>query len=138
MKGKLEGGESDYHFAYNTNGTCEGGSTTPVCTETGSENLSVKVIGLIAKTKYTYCLLDENKYGQESGLRNTFETKPSAPVTEKTSSSVKKVEATLEATVNPEREASTCVFQYGKSESLRIRNTMRTEQRSSKARRGSR
>ena len=117
LTGKLEGGESNYHFAYNTNGTCTHGSTTPVVVAAGSENVAVKITGLIAETKYTYCLLDENKYGQESGSAETFETKSSAPFTEKTASSVHRVDAALEATVNPEREESTCVFQYGKSES---------------------
>lgn len=116
LKGKLEGGESGYRFAYNTNGMCKSASTTAAVAATGTENLSVKVTGLTAKTEYTYCLIAENKYGQESGLPITFETTPSVPVVEGTSSSVKKVAANLGASVNPEREASTCVFQYGKSE----------------------
>jgi hypothetical protein len=116
LKGKLEGGESSYHFSYNTNGTCEIGSTTPATTATDSENVSVKVTGLAAKTKYTYCLLAENKYGHEAGSPITFETTSSVPLVENTSSSVKLVGASLSASVNPEHEASTCVFQYGKTE----------------------
>jgi hypothetical protein len=117
LKGKLEGGESGYQFAYNTNGTCKGGPVTPVVAATGSESVSVKVTGLTARTKYTVCLLAEDHYGQEPGAALTFETKPSAPVVEAASASVGyKIDAALSGSVNPELEPSTCVFQYGESE----------------------
>jgi hypothetical protein len=87
-----------------------------------AEAKSAEPTGLIAKTKYTVCLAAKDKYGQESGAPVTFETRSSVPVVEKESSAVTKVNArlqsraTLSASVNPEREASTCVFQYGKGE----------------------
>jgi hypothetical protein len=116
LEGKLTGGESSYHFAYNTNGTCTGGSSTPSVAASGSKEVAASVTGLTAKTQYTFCLIAEDTYGQEPGTAITFTTTPSAPEIEKMSSSVRRVEATLEGTVNPELEPATCVFQYGASE----------------------
>ncbi len=118
LEGTLVGGESSYHFAYNTNGTCAGSGTltTPVVASTGSPTVSARVTGLVAKTQYTFCLVAEDTYGAEPGAPLPFTTASSAPAIEQTSSSVTRVEATLEGSVNPEREAATCVFQYGTTE----------------------
>jgi hypothetical protein len=118
VEGKLEGGETGYRIAYGANGACTGASTstTPLVAATGTTKVSTTITGLIAKTKYTFCLQAVDKYGHESGSPETFETTSSAPAVEATSSSVRKVHATLAASVNPELEESTCVFQYGTSE----------------------
>jgi hypothetical protein len=116
LEGTLAGGESSYHFAYNTGSTCVGGQTTPTVAATGSPTVSTEVTGLIAKTEYTFCLVAEDTYGQEPGAPVTFTTTASTPAIERTSSSVRRVEATLEGTVNPELESASCVFQYGTSE----------------------
>jgi hypothetical protein len=117
LEGNLAGDESRYHFAYNTGSTCVGGQTTPTVTSTVSSTVSTEVTGLVAKTEYTFCLIAENTYGAESGAPITFTTTASKPVIEKTSSSVQGAEATLEATVNPELEPTTCVVQYGITQS---------------------
>jgi hypothetical protein len=116
LEGALEGGESRYHFAYNAGGTCKGGQATPTVETSVSGNVSVRVAGLVARTQYTFCLVAENVYGVEFGAPVAFTTKVSTPLVEKTSSSVNRVEATLESSVNPELEPSTCAFQYGTSE----------------------
>jgi hypothetical protein len=118
LEGKLAGGETGYHFDYNTNGTCTGTGVkkTPLTAATGSGSVSVKITGLIAKTQYTYCLIADGTYGHPAGSPVTVETKASPPTIEKTSSTVNRVTAALSATVNPELEPSTCVFQYGTSE----------------------
>jgi sugar lactone lactonase YvrE len=115
LEGNLDGAESRYHFAYNTGSTCKGGKATPTVQTTVSENVSVLVTGLVAQTQYAFCLVTENAYGTEFGAPVTFTTTPSVPVIEKTSSSVDRIEAGLEGIVNPEREAASCVFQYGTS-----------------------
>jgi hypothetical protein len=118
LKGELRGLESTYHFAYNTNGTCTGAETlnTPATAATGTVGVSAKIAGLVAKTKYTFCLVAENQYGPTSGSPESFETKPSAPLIEEASASVKEAGVTLNASINPELESSACTFQYGKTE----------------------
>jgi hypothetical protein len=116
LEGTLAGVESSYHFAYNAGSTCVGGHVTPTVLATGTPTVSTEVTGLIAKTEYTFCLIAENTYGAEPGAPITFTTTASTPLIEKTSSSVQGVEATLEATVNPELESTTCVVQYGISQ----------------------
>jgi hypothetical protein len=118
VEGELLGGESTYYFAYNTNGTCTGTGAlkTPATPATGTVTVTTKITGLVAKTKYTFCVIAENQYGQESGEPQNFETSVSAPVIEKVILTVKEAQATLEASVNPELEPASCVFQYGKSE----------------------
>jgi hypothetical protein len=118
VEGELLGGESTYYFAYDTNGTCTGTGTvtTPVLPATGTVTVTTKITGLVAKTKYTFCVIAENQYGQEPGEPQNFETGASAPVIEKVIATVKEAQVTLEASVNPELEPASCIFQYGKSE----------------------
>jgi hypothetical protein len=118
VEGELLGGESTYYFAYNTNGTCTGTGTlkTSLTPATGTATVTAKLTGLVAKTKYTFCVIAENQYGQEPGEPQNFETSASAPVIEKVIATVKEAQVTLEASVNPELEPASCTFQYGKSE----------------------
>ena len=118
VEGELLGGESTYYFAYNTNGTCTGTGAlkTPATPATGTVTVTTKITGLVAKTKYTFCVIAENQYGQEPGEPQNFETGASAPVIEKVIATVKEAQVTLEASVNPELEPASCIFQYGKSE----------------------
>jgi hypothetical protein len=118
VEGELLGGESNYYFAYGTNGTCTGTGTlkTPLTPATGTATVTTKITGLVAKTKYTFCVIAENQYGQEPGEPQSFETSASAPVIEKVIATVKEAQVALEASVNPELEPASCVFQYGKSE----------------------
>jgi hypothetical protein len=119
VEGELQGGESNYYFAYNTNGTCTGIGTvkTSLTPATGITTVTAKITGLVAKTKYTFCLIAENQYGQEPGEPQNFETGASAPVIEDVTATVIEAQATIEAGVNPELEPAGCVFQYGTSES---------------------
>ncbi len=111
--------KAGWYFAYNNNGGCTGGRTTPVEAEVEGKGLaeSVEASGLEPSSTYTYCMVARNKYGSEYGAAESFTTGSSQPVVEGGSvSSVGISGATLEARVNPEKQETTCVrFEYGET-----------------------
>jgi hypothetical protein len=112
-----------YEFAYNSSGTCaEGLTTLPGAEEKGTKlKVSTLVSGLEGATEYTFCVVATHLEGEAlettSGPGLKFKTLPAKPVVEgERSSGVTPFKATLEATVNPENQASTaCSFEYGKT-----------------------
>ncbi len=111
--------KAGWYFAYNTNGGCTGGGTTPVEAEVEGQGLaeSVEASGLEPATTYTYCMVARNKYGSEYGAAESFTTGSTQPVVEGGSvSNVVISGATLEAQVNPEKQETTCLrFEYGET-----------------------
>jgi phosphodiesterase/alkaline phosphatase D-like protein len=113
----------EYHFAYApSEAECDGGLNAPeqpvLATGDPKQHVSVSLTGLEGDTKYAFCLVasapgEPAEFAQGSTL--TFETLAAAPIVESVDSSqVKPTEATVEATVNPENQATTsCVFEYG-------------------------
>ena len=116
LNGELLGGESGYYFAYNTNGRCEGAGKTLEGAATGTKKESATVEGLEPITQYTFCIVATNLYGPEFAPPLKFTTLASPPVVkEPVVSHIGPFEATLEAKVNPEKQDTTCVFEYGET-----------------------
>jgi hypothetical protein len=117
LHGKLEGEEEGYYFAYNNNGSCKGASKTPEPEgkATGTPNESATIERLEPGVQYTFCIAATNLYGPEFGLPLKVTTEWVPPLVEGVGSSgIGPFEATLEAKVNPEKQDTTCVFEYGK------------------------
>ena len=106
-----------YHFAYNTNGECAGGTTSaPGEEEEATERkVSTAVTGLEPLREYTVCVVSTNAAGEETlGNAVPFNT-PAAPaiVESESASNIKSTEATLEGSVNPNNQLTECHFSYG-------------------------
>jgi hypothetical protein len=117
-----EGKEVGFYFSYNKGLSCTGEgalTTTPDNGEgalTGSSpvEVSTNVTGLEPSTHYTFCVIATNPFGTGDGAAEAFTTLASPPVIDsQSSSSITPFAATLEAQVNPENEDTTCIFQYG-------------------------
>jgi hypothetical protein len=111
-----------YEFAYNTNGGCEGGLTTPPSPEKTGQGIQVSelVEGLEGNTEYAFCVIatrgESHTETSPPGAVETFVTAPVAPHVAGESASGTPFGATLEAKVNPENQPTTsCEFQYGKT-----------------------
>jgi hypothetical protein len=121
LHGELNPGASTaavhYYFAYNTGGTCTGGSTTPNPpgeAEGNHQNVATEVTGLQPNTQYTFCLFASNPFGVGEGSAESFTTAGLAPaVASESVSGVTPFAARLEAAVNPENDTTECHFQYG-------------------------
>ena len=113
--------KAGWYFAYSTEATCTGASTSAQEPEAvvKAQAESKKVTELQPNKKYEFCLVATNAAGTQSTAGNevAFETKPAPPeVTgESTALPVKATEATLEAQVNPNNEATTYRFEYSTS-----------------------
>jgi phosphodiesterase/alkaline phosphatase D-like protein len=113
---------TDCHFEY---GTTESYGTSVPCSSlpgsgTTAVAVSANVSGLSASTTYHYRIVATNAVGTGHGADGTFETTPGLPpaVVTDAASAVAQTSATLNATVNPERETvSDCHFEYGTTES---------------------
>jgi DNA-binding beta-propeller fold protein YncE len=118
LDGELLGGESSYYFAYNTNGTCKGAGKTPEAAASGAVKESAQPEELEPNAKYTFCIAARNEYGPEFGAPASFETEASPPLVkgEVSASLVSREAASLAARVNPEKQETTCAFEYGESE----------------------
>jgi hypothetical protein len=116
LNGELRGGETGYHFVYNDNGSCKGGGSTGAGTAAGTVKESATLSGLEPNTEYSYCIVATDEFGPEFGSPMAIRTE-GEPVTVEAvgSSGVGPSEATLEATVNPEKQVTTCAFEYAKS-----------------------
>jgi DNA-binding beta-propeller fold protein YncE len=113
------GEPGSYQFVYRQNATeCqgEGEQASPVepSTAASPQPVSASVTGLSAGGPYTFCLRAENTAGESVvGPPQTFML---APAVEGASSSDEtKESAELEAQINPDGAATTCVFEYGTS-----------------------
>jgi hypothetical protein len=109
-----------YDFTYNTNGTCtEGPTTEPGAEATGEAiKVSTAVTKLEGSTEYTFCVVAFNSAGESaSGLPLKFKTPTTKPViASEAAPTVTPFDATLEAKVNPENQATKYHFEYSTSE----------------------
>ena len=107
-----------YDFTYNTNGTCEpGGATTPGTETTETKRkVSTPVSELEGSTEYTFCVVEINAAGESAaGGPLKFKTptaKPVIPSETAPTATVTAVGATLEATVNPEKQETSYRLEY--------------------------
>jgi len=121
-KAKGEAGEYEYRFRVSET-ECEGErSTAGVALGEEKEAVpSVSLTELQPNAHYTFCLIEHNLAGEYS-LPSTpghFTTKAAPPAFENESGfSSTQTEATLEAQINPNNQATTCKFEYGTSEAL--------------------
>ncbi len=109
--------KAGWYFAYNNNGSCTGGSTTPVEAEVEGKALSESdtVSGLQPLSTYSYCMVAYIKDEIEYGPVKTFTVETLAPtnVTTNPPSGVGIHVATLGGDFNPGGEESTYYFEYG-------------------------
>lgn len=111
-------GKAKYHFAYNTNGSCEGGSTTtPVEVATAHQKVSSAVTELAPGTRYTFCLVVTNAYGSATGAPLSFTTpvvvENESVVNDTATSAELQAEVATGSVGGPE---TTYHFEYGTSE----------------------
>ena len=116
FNGELLGGESEYYFAYNSNGECGNGERTPAVTVEPAheiEKVSHQVTELEVGTPYMVCLVAVNKYGEALGAPQPVEVKTVAPqVTTTQAGEVKPNRAQLNGELNPGGSAE-YYFEYG-------------------------
>ena len=114
---------SEYFFYYNLGeeGFCTNeNATSPE--SAGAEAVSTAVMGLQPNHSYTVCLVAKNAFGSVEDVASppadvkTLAAPPS--VESETSSNLAPEAATLEATVNPNNQASTCQFEYSTKAAL--------------------
>ncbi len=114
LQGTLEpaGQELEYEFLYNHGASCVGGEATPLAQ--GEGTVSAVVEGLTPATEYTFCLVARGPGGSTSGGGVSFETPVAPPaVHSEWVSSVGALNATLNATIDPDGLATTYRFEYG-------------------------
>jgi phosphodiesterase/alkaline phosphatase D-like protein len=117
--------KAGWYFDYNLGTSCTGGSTTAAEAEATVKAMteSNEVEDLQPDAKYTFCLVATNATGAQSTLGNevSLMTSPAPPTIEsgsETTSGVTPYEATLEAQVNPNNQATTYSFEYSTSNTL--------------------
>jgi hypothetical protein len=124
LHGELEpkGSELGFYFSYNTGSSCTGAGRTTTPLDNGGApvsgsspvDVSASITGLVPSTHYTFCVFAENAFGAGEGSAEPFTTSSLAPVVDSESASgITPFVATLEAQVNPEKEETTCTFEYG-------------------------
>jgi hypothetical protein len=130
LKGELNPGglgeAGEYFFLYRVSESeCEGEGVAPepvgVASGAREEHVEAVLSGLQPHAKYTFCLVDRNGAGEEArGVPAGFETLAAPPevvLESESASPVLAEEATLNAAVNPENEASSYKFEYSTSAS---------------------
>jgi len=109
-------GTVGYHFAFNTGGVCEGGSTTTQVPRAPRDNEAVQseAAGLLPRTEYTYCLVATNTFGHAHGAELTFTTQAAKPLIEEEAASEETTgSARISANINPSGAETTCKVEYG-------------------------
>jgi hypothetical protein len=113
-----EGQATTYYFQYGTT-TSYGSETaaTGAGSGTASVSASATIASLTPQTTYHYRLVATNASGTTLGFDVAFTTprRPSPVVVTKHASNIAQTTATLAATVDPEGEATTYLFDYGTS-----------------------
>jgi len=112
-----------YDFTYNTNGSCEGSTTTPV--PPAKLKAAAKVatpLTLVGSSEYTFCLAAFNSAGETTlGAPLKFKTPAAAPEVipgSTLASNLSTENASVEARVNPERQETTYHFEYAETEAM--------------------
>ncbi|HEV3047026.1 MAG TPA: hypothetical protein VGY13_06650 [Solirubrobacteraceae bacterium] len=124
-----ETAETTYHFDYapGSEGCTSGGASSAGSAGTGKGGevaVSTPVTGLEPSATYSVCLVSVNEFGEQvdpTTPQVTFDTPAAGPTVEEGSehaSSVTPFEATLEADINPNNQATTYSFEYATSEAM--------------------
>ncbi len=129
------GEEGTYEFLYRVSSTeCEGERASPteppgVMSGAAEQAVSVSVGGLQPNAHYMFCLLARNAAGETAlGPAVGFTTSTAPPSIEsETVSAVSAAGARLEGVVNPNNQATECMFQYGAEPSLTAPTTVACE-----------
>jgi Ca2+-binding RTX toxin-like protein len=113
-----EGAATSYQFEYGT--TTAYGTTVPVTPKsagTGVDPVAVSeaISGLQPGTTYHYRIVAWSEAGESEGEDVSFTTPKAPTVTTKAATSVQATSAVFNGTVNPEGDATTYQFEYGKS-----------------------
>jgi hypothetical protein len=119
LNGKLNpaGTKVGFYYDYNKGTSCVGGSSTPV--QEGEGSVAAPVSSLQPSAQYSFCLVAVNAFGHTLGAPKTFPTEGSPPaVDSESTSAVSSSDATLEAQVNPQNQATTYFFEYATEEAL--------------------
>jgi hypothetical protein len=106
---------TSYYFNYGENGVCGEAPRAGEGEVTGEAvKVTFTVQNLVPSTKYAYCLVASNAGGETAASAPVeFETLGYKPVVSSESvSALTATAATLEARINPENQATTCVFRY--------------------------
>jgi hypothetical protein len=121
-----KGGEAgEYDFTYKRSATeCapEGRiAPEPPAAALGAEKeaVAVELTGLEPSKQYTFCVVAAHTGESSMGAPVTFKTLALKPAVEgESSSSPTQTEVTLETQINPNNQATTCIFEYGASPAL--------------------
>ncbi len=132
-----EGSATTYDFVYGTNSTLSPGTTT-TSESAGSGTIavseSVVLTGLLPRTKYYFKVVASNPGGTTAGTILNFTTSAAAVtppvVTTNPATSTTATGATLQASVNPEGNATTYDFVYGTNSTLNPGTTTSTTSQS--------
>ncbi len=105
---------TSWHFEYGTS-TSYGTSTAAKDAGSGTSPVAVAapITGLTSGRTYHFRLVATSDAGTSRGSDQTFVASGAASVTTKPASSVKDTSATLNASVNPNGQATTAYFDYG-------------------------
>lgn len=121
------GAPTTYWFEYGTSPSA--GSKTNIQTIGGGYVLipaPANIAGLKSNTKYYYQLVAENQFGKVSGEQYTFQTTLGTParngsvptVTTRSANGITDSEANLTGTIDPNSDATSYWFEYGKTRDL--------------------
>ena len=120
------GAEAEYHFDYaqGSEDCTSGTSTTPTGAGPGKgpQPVEAEVTGLQPGATYSVCLVSSNVFGSELDAHTpqaSFTTLAGPPSIEsETATAITPEGVTLETTVNPNNQESTCSFEYSTDPSL--------------------
>jgi hypothetical protein len=112
-------GSGSWYFDYAPGASCLGGSQVYSYEEVDGQGVKVatEVSGLEPDTEYSFCIVAVNGLGEESqGTPKSLHTPVSQPVVDSEGASVGSLNADLEAQVDPEKQATTCLrFEYAEA-----------------------
>lgn len=123
LNGSLKGGETEYHFDWDTGSRCVENTankesyytreTTPAAAS-GSQEVHAELTNLNPDTVYNYCLVATNRYGSELGSEVSFETGAVEPKVSNVEAVPGTDSATISAQIDPEDETTNYYVEYGK------------------------
>jgi hypothetical protein len=110
--------ETEYFVEYGTGTQAPLGNRTEVGMLAPSfeeSEVTVRLTGLTFLTGYHYCVIAVNANGTTPCVQKSFMSLPATSIDGEWASDVSDTSFTLDAEVNPEETATSCVFEYGAS-----------------------